>query len=305
MKIHKLRDLALVSSNVAGSAYSEYAAGTTYATGNNVKVSFESDGTTPVFPVKEYQSLADSNTGNYPPDDPVNWIELGAENRCKMFDQYVNTQTENAADIEVVIDANGAESIGIFGLYGTAVTLELIRNAETIKSKTIDLRTLIPEAGWYSWLYDAYEYGLSQVIWEFPRYISGATLEITITARSGAAACGMVVLGNASVLGSTRYDAKVGIDDYSIKATDSLGRAYLHQGNYANRADIDMWILNTHIDYVSRQLTAIRGIPAIFDCNNSGSEYQSLSIYGYVQNFDIIISGPLRSKCSLEIKGLI
>jgi len=305
MKIIVLDDITLTSSTVSGSTYNEYAGATTYAVGNTVKVSFESDGTTPLFPVKEYQSLAGSNTGNYPPDDTTNWMEIGAENRCKMFDDYTNTQTEDADDITVVLDANGFDAVGIFGIYGSDVTLKLIRAAATVKEETFDLRTLIPAAGWYSWLYNSYEYGISQILWEFPRYVSGATLEITITTRSSAAKCGMVVLGNAKTLGITQYDAKVGIDDYSTKETDLLGRTYLNQGAYAKRADITMWLENTTIDYVARQLAGVRGIASVLDLNNPGISYQSMVIYGYVGNFDIMIPGQIRSKCNLEAKGLI
>jgi len=305
MKIFALNDITLTSSTVAGSAYDEYDDEETYVIGNNVKVSLASDGVTAVFPVKEYMSLADANTDNYPPDDVINWIETGAENRCKMFDNYTNTQTTDTKDITVVLNANTFDAVGIFGIYGTGVTLKLIRNAVTIKEETFDLRTSIPASGWYSWLYNYYEYGITKILWEFPRYITGATLEITITDRVNLAKCGMVVMGNFKTLGATLYDAKVGIDDYSVKDTDSLGRTYLNQGAYANTADVTLYLRNTTIDYVHQQLASIRGLPAMFNLNNLTTEYQAMMIYGYVGNFDITIPGPVTSKCNLEVKGLI
>jgi hypothetical protein len=292
---------------VAGATNAEYAAGTTYSAGEKVKVSYESDGTTPLFPVFKYESLAGSNVGNYPPDSPDKWSEIGAENRCKMFDGYVNTQTEDTDDIEVELNANGMDCVGIFGIYGTDVTLTFKRDGATIKTETIDLRTIIPASGWYNWLYNTYEWGITQILWEFPKYVADATLEITITTRLGEAACGMVVMGNAKTLGITKFTPKIGIDDYSIKDTDTLGRTYLNQGNYANRADVVIRLDNDRVDYVARQLTSIRGVPAVFDLNNNDVDevFQSLQIYGYVQNFDVIIPGPIRSECNLEIKGLI
>jgi len=305
MKIYTLSDITLVSSNVAGSTYDEYASGTTYATGNNVKVSFESDGVTPIFPVLEYESLADANQGNYPPDSPAKWSEIGAENRCKMFDAYLNTQTANTDDIEVVVNANNVNAVGLFGLYGASVTLKLVRNTVTLKEETIDLRIFVPQTGWYAWLYQSSVYGISKLIWEFGKHATGTTLEITITARSGAAACGIVALGNGKGLGTTVYSPQTGIDDYSVTAEDALGRTYLSQGNYADRAEIDMWVPNADHDYVRQQLVDARGIASMYDLNNSGTAYQSLQIYGYPQSFSIIIPGAIRSKCALEIKGLV
>jgi hypothetical protein len=306
MELIILDDITLVSTDVAGSTYAEYASGTTYALGDKKKVSFESNGTTPRFPVVEYESLAGGNTGNYPPDSPAQWTEIGAQNAHKMFDDYTNTQTFASADINVVLDADGFSEVGLFGLYGTEVTLALKKGGATIKTETFDLRTFIPESGWYAWLFYPYELGTDKLRWSFPKYASGATLEIEITLRSSQAACGMVVMGNARDLGITRYGVKVGIDDYSIKDTDSLGRTYLAQGNYADRADIEMWLTNTNIDYVSQSLRQVRGVPAMFDLNNSGgTAFQSMILYGYTQNFDIIIPGPVRSKCNLEVRGLV
>lgn len=306
MRIITLRAVDLVETNVPDSTEDEWSSSTTYATGAVVKVS-EIDGETPipVTPVYEYESLADGNTDNWPPDNPDKWMEIGAENKWKMFDGYTNTETENDDDIEVTITANGSDCVGIFGIYGETVTIRLIRAEEVLKEEVFDLRTYIPESGWYHWLYDYMDYGINRILWDFAKYSSGATLEIVIAARVGVAKCGMVVIGNARDLGITKYDAKIGIDDYSVKSTDDFGRTYLNQGAFADRADVTMWLQNRNVDYVHRQLSAVRGTPAVFDLNNEGTEYQAMAIYGFFQNFDITIPGPIRSQCSLEIKGLI
>jgi len=43
-------------------------------------------------PHEIYKSLADTNAGNYPPDNAAKWSLIGATNRWKMFDGFVNTQ---------------------------------------------------------------------------------------------------------------------------------------------------------------------------------------------------------------------
>jgi hypothetical protein len=306
MRIVKLSPITgIQTSNVTGSAHAEYVAGTTYAAEAKVKVSFESNGTTPRFPVIEYESLAGSNVGNYPPSSPDKWSEIGAENRCKMFDGFTNTQTIHNADMEVSIDASGADTVGLFNLYGTRVHLSLVHDSEVKKTEEFDLRTFLPESGWYAWLYGSYEYGINQIIWNMPRYAADAVLEITIDARSSVAGCGLVVIGRQIPLGLTQYGPRFGIDDYSIKATDALGRTYLNQGAFAKRADIEMWMTKEQIDFVHRQLTKVRGEPAIFDLNNPDSGYQALAIYGFCQNFEITIPGYNDQRCNMEIRGLI
>jgi len=300
MKAAKKIDIILESSTVAASTEDEYASGTTYVTDDKVKVSFESDGITALTPVVEYESLEDANTGNYPPDNPTKWGEIGTSNRWAMFDEYINSVTTAAIDIEVDVTSNRANQVGLFGLVGSAVTFTLTNGATVVDTETVNLRSL-PESGWYSWLFDVYEYK-TKAFWDFPKYPS-ATLTVEITATGGEAACGEMVLGNAVFLGNTQYDAKVGIDDYSIIDTDSLDRVYLKQGNYADRAEIDMWIENTTIDNVRRKLAELRGTLSLWDLNNEGSDYDSLRILGYFRNFDITIPGPSISYCSIEIGG--
>ena len=64
MRMAPTRTISLTSSSVAASPFDEYSSGNTYALDAQVKVSFESNGTTARTPVVEYKSLANSNVGN-------------------------------------------------------------------------------------------------------------------------------------------------------------------------------------------------------------------------------------------------
>jgi hypothetical protein len=303
MKAAKKIDIILESSTVTASTEDEfdYAGSTTYNTNDIVKVGFEDDGTTARTPVVEYEALDDGITTDYPPDSPSKWGEIGTTNRWAMFDDFIlNSVTTDTTDITVAVTSNRSNIVGLFGLVGSAVTFTLTRGGSTIDTETISLSTL-PSSGWYSWLYDEYEYK-TKAFWEYTKY-TDATLTVTITVTGGEATCGEMVLGNAVFLGNTQYGAKVGIDDYSIIDTDSLDRVYLNQGNYADRAEIDMWIENTTIDNVRRKLAELRGTLSLWDLNNEGSDYDSLRILGYFRNFDITIPGPSISYCSIEIGG--
>jgi hypothetical protein len=301
MKVAKKIDIILESSTVTASTKDEYASGTTYATDDKVKVSFKSDGITALTPVVEYESLEDANTGNYPPDNPTKWGEIGTSNRWAMFDDFIlNSATTDTTDITVAVTSNRSNMVGLFGLVGLQVEFELVSDSVVIDTETIDLKTL-SASSWYSWLYDTYEYK-TKAFWEYTKY-PDATLTVTIKATGGEAACGEMMLGNSVFLGNTQYGAKVGINDYSIIDTDSLGRVYLNQGNYADRAEIDMWLENTAVDTVRRKLAELRGTLSLWDLNNENSDYDSLRILGYFRNFDITIPGPSISYCSIEIGG--
>lgn len=300
MKVAPTKTITLISSSVSSSSKDEYAAGTTYATDAEVKVSFESDGTTPLFPVVEYKSLADANTGNYPPDSPTQWTETGTSNIHAMFDGYINSATTDSTDIDVVVGSAKSDFIGLFGLVGTTVTLTLSRGGSAIKTEEINLKTQ-PSISYYAWLFEDYEYK-DRIFWEYPKY-ADATLSVSIAPAQGAATCGEMIIGSQITLGQTQYDASVGIQDYSVYSTDTLGRTYLNQGDYADRAEVELWITNNMVDIVRRKLADVRGVMSLWDLNNTGSDYDSLRIYGFFESFDIIIPGPSISKCSLTIRG--
>jgi hypothetical protein len=300
MRVAPKKTISLTSSSVAASTESEYAAGTTYATDDVVKVSFESDGLTAQTPVVEYKSLADSNTGNYPPDSPTQWSEIGTSNRWAMFDDYINSVTTDTSNIVVAVGSARSDLVGLFGLVGSSVTLTLTRSGSTIKTEEISLKKL-PAVSYYSWMFDEYEY-TDRVFWEYPKY-SDASLSVTIATTGGTASCGEMVLGSKIFLGQTQYDASVGIEDYSVYATDSLGRTYLNPGDYADRAEVELWLYNDTVDTVRRKLADVRGVMSLWDLNNIGSDYDSLRIYGFFESFDIIIPGPTFSKGSLSIRG--
>jgi len=100
----------------------------------------------------------------------------------------------------------------------------------------------------------------------------------------------------------------ISILDYSRKDTDDFGNTYLRQGNYAKKVECDIWLQNGQIDWVRKKLADVRATPAVYNFNNVNlqtSDFESLIVYGFYRNFEIIIPGINYSKCSFEVEGLI
>jgi hypothetical protein len=134
-------------------------------------------------------------------------------------------------------------------------------------------------------------------------------LRINIRWKSGEnAKCGMVALGKQYSLGKSQYEPVLEILDYSKKETDSQGRTYLKQGNFAKRAEVQAWIYNSQIDAIRRALQSVVGQAVMFDGNNeglSGTDYTSLVIYGFLRGQSITIPGPVVSRLDIDFEGLI
>ena len=128
---------------------------------------------------------------------------------------------------------------------------------------------------------------------------------VKISQLSSEAKCGVIAAGPAVEIGETKYDAELGIDDYSSTITDGLGRTYFNQGDYAKTNDLDVIIDNDEIDLIHRALSLLRGIAAIYDGNNDDTNLDSIRIYGKYDDFNIVIPGPIRSLCRITTRSVI
>ncbi|MBI9092306.1 MAG: hypothetical protein JEZ12_24085 [Desulfobacterium sp.] len=309
----------LVSSNIsADTTTPEYNAGTTYAIGAVIKVPYAVDGSTPIGPVGIYKSKVVDNVGNYPPyncdpdDDTAPWEYLGATNRWKWADTYINTQTmadgTEATDpgvIVMILNADKCDSIGIAGCVGTKVTFTLTNPSEGVVDTTV---MQLPNAAVEG---TAWDYCFEDFVWEhdivhdFPIFHQ-ATLEIRIEheAEGEYPGCGFVVLGRVADVGITKLDVGSGATDYSEKDDTKSGDVFLKPGKYAKYMDLEVQINTVEYDRIQQIFTAIRGKATVFVGNNPGTSFKSLIVFGFWYTFGMVLQGSVKSRCNLEIKGL-
>jgi hypothetical protein len=300
--------VTLDASNVAEDTHAEWASGTTYASGDRVYVTLESDGTTERTPHQIFESLTDSNTGNFPPDSPQEWSLVGATNRWAMLDQYVTSQTTNTDSIAVTLGASKIDRLALFRLQGQEVRV-VVKDGDgtVIDDTTLSLR-LDESTSWSEYFFSDIQYR-QDLIHTLPGYYQTLTVELTITAATGeTAACGHVVLGLAQHIGDTRWGATAGIADYSRKETNSLGETQLTQRDYSKTLELDLFIKTQpsgrELDRAQRALAAVRATPVVFDANNT-TDREAFLIYGFYRDFDLVAQYAVVAHCSLEIEGLI
>jgi hypothetical protein len=287
---------SLVSTDVADDAAAEWASGTTYAQGDTVKLSYAENGTDRVAPVKLFVSLADANTGNYPGTDAENWIEVSAVNRWKLFDIYAITQTEKAGSMTFRIDTSKCDTIAFINAEAADVSITMYDSEDAVVHNEEDEfpNSAVNITNWLDYFYEEFVYS-HDVVYTLPVYLVSET-EFTLT-KTG-------LIGKMFELGTTQYEPKVGINDYSRVETNAYGYDYLSPGNYAKRLEFEVLVRNSDLGMVYSLLSALRAIPTLWEANN-GTGHDTLTIYGYVKTWDLLLEGPIRSRLSIEIKGLV
>ena len=263
-------------------------------------------GTKRIYDHRVYEVIVASTTDR--PDigsvaTPPTWLDLGATNRFKMFDQIISTQTINTAQIDVdITPAAVVNAAAFFGLLGSSITLTMTDPIDgVVYTETRDLQDNTLIIDWYPYFFEEIAYLPDIVFLNLPAYGS-ATLTAFIDGGAGDAKVGEVVIGKQRNLGVTNFGTSVSIQDYSVKSTDDFGNTIIVQRAYSKRADYDVTVNTSSVAAVQKALADIRTTPTVFVGDQNRPE---TVVYGFYKQFNIVLSTPSISDCSIEVEGLV
>lgn len=234
---------------------------------------------------------------------PPTWLDLGATNRFKMFDQIISTETVYTAEVDVDITPNSVvNAAAFFGLSGNSITLTMTDPIEGVvytETRSLQDNTLIID--WYPYFFEEISFLPDMVFLGLPSYGS-ATFNAVIDGGAGDAKVGEVVIGKQRKLGVSNFGTSVSITDYSVKSTDDFGNTVIVQRAYSKRADYDVTVETSAVASVQKTLADIRTTPTVFIGDENRPE---TVVYGFYKQFNIVLSAPSISDCSIEVEGLV
>ena len=132
-----------------------------------------------------------------------------------------------------------------------------------------------------------------------------ATLEVTLT-QEGGPALGQVIAGQAWPIGTTQYNTRLGIRDYSRKDSDEFGNTRLVKRANAKRTSLPLYLHPSRLDTVREILARMHGLPALWlgDDNEGIGSYQSLTVWGWLEDWNATVIGPNEISMTIDIQGL-
>lgn len=285
----------LTATNVPETDYSAWSAGT-YNAGDRV-----------IYDHKVWEAIA---TTTAQPDtgaaaNPPTWLFVSATNRYKMFDTTVGSSTTNSGSIEVTIEPDTPyNALVLFGVEAATVQLIVRDSGSTIVyDETITLADYSPITGYYLYFFgDLPTDAQSEVTFlDIPLY-ANASYELIIDAGAGTASCAEAVFGQQTALAVTNFGTTVGIKDYSVKQVDDFGNVTIVQRPFSKRAEYDLTVETSQVGLFTRFLANIRATPVVYIGDPNRSE---TIVFGYYRDFNVVLSNPSISSCSLTIEGLI
>lgn len=231
------------------------------------------------------------------------WLDLGATNRFKMFDQIISTQTSHANNVDIdITPGEVVNAAAFFGMQANEITLIITDPVEGIvydETRSLQDNTLI--VNWYAYFFEDITFLPDMVFAGLPSY-SNATFNAIIDAGAGTAEVGEVVIGKQRTLGVTNFGTNVSIQDYSVKGRDDFGNTIIVRRAFSKRADYDVTVETSSIAAVQKSLADIRTTPTVFIGDENRPE---TVVYGFYKQFNIVLSTPSISDCSIEVEGLV
>lgn len=290
-------DSVLDASNITENDFPQWAVGTTYAIGAKVIV---------LSTHRIYESLVGSNLGNNPTtDDGTKWLNIGATNRWRAFDNTITDQATNTTSITYSFDPQSlVNSIAFFNLEATEIEVTVTDPVDgVVYDETVSLVDNSAVENWWSYFFEPIVRKSELVLFDLPNYVS-AIVDVSINAGTGnTAKVGQIVFGNQKTLGLTTYGTTVGIQDYSTKDTDAFGNVIITERRFAQTVEYDVKLVTSTVRDVQKTLASYRATPLVYSGTDTG-EFGDL-VYGYYRSFGINISTPSLSDATIEVEGLV
>ena len=282
------------NTNVPEADYAVWSSATTYALSARVILTSTH---------KIYQSLQASNLNKDPTTQPLWWVEVSPTNKWALFDSAVSTQTKQSTYIKYTVTpgqtVNAIAALNLTNATQIVITVTSA-SAGVIYSKTVDVSPVPASASWWDWFFGIKRAQTQCVLVDLPSY-PDATIRFELYGGSSLA-IGVLLIGQQRAFGAgIKYGAKVGIQDYSRKEKNDFGDTVLVQRAFARRADFELMVSADEVDSLQGFLSDVRAVPCLWI---GSTEYEATTVFGFYKTFDILISYPSQSDCSLQIEGL-
>jgi hypothetical protein len=288
----KVTDASLVAHSVPETDHAEYSASTTYNTGDRV-----------ILPSVHfvYECLSAGVLNKYPPDNPLQWVEVGPTNRWAAFDESGGTLTVATTTFEFQVTGDRIDTFGFLDVDANTIRIQATSpEYPNYFDKTIELTDAALVNSWFTYFSAPIQRKRVAVEFGVPS-IRNSTYTITI-AGSGQVSLGTFVMGHAKEFGFMEYGASVSIKSYGAVVEDDYGRRTRVRRGYARRMNVSVLLEKSVTDAVQRQFEALRETAALWVA--ADGMYESTTIYGDYKDFQVLLQYPTQNQCTLQIEGI-
>ena len=234
-------------------------------------------------------------------DTTAKWVFVRPTNLYAAFDSVMNTAS--IADSEVLswtlTPAARVNTVALFGVRASSVRVRVTVNG-VVKYEQIQNLRLRNCRTWTEWFTKTRSFRRDVSFTDLPMY-RGAVIEIVVTWPGNLPEVGEAQIGRFDFLGDVQWKPSVRTVDYSKVETDIWGNTKFMPRRAVRVIEFDLFVKNETVDEVLRLLTLAKSSPrAWFGTPLFGA----LNLFGFVQDFQIVIDNPRGSFLNLQIQEL-
>ena len=252
-----------------------------------------------------YQSVADNN--NDDPEvgvnaNPATWVDIGATNKWKMFDDANNSQSVGD-NISIQLTPNQLyNGLGAFNVSCESITVTMIDGGNTVYTKEIDMRTRPLVDGWYNWFFSGIEFITRFILVDLPP-VKTATLRIDFNGTG--AKVGTVSFGRQFSFGDAQHGTSTEVIDYSNPTEDQFGNISFSNGFTADLVNYKVHTLKNRLGQCAREIKTLgKQKPAIWIGDPTQID-DSTAVYGYNRDYRQTYDSPTICTVSITVRGIV
>jgi len=229
------------------------------------------------------------------------WILVRPTNLYAAFDSVMSTASVGDGEVLswTLLPVARVDSVVLFGVRAASVRVRVTVGGLVKYDKTQNLR-LRNCRSWSEWFTKPRSFRRDVSFTDLPMY-RNAVIEIIVTWQGRQPEVGEVQLGRFDYLGQVQWEPSVRTVDYSKVETDVWGNTRFTPRRAVRVVEFDLFIANESVDEVLRLLTLAKSAPRAW----LGTPlFGLLNLFGFVQDFQIVIRGPEGSFLNLQIQEL-
>ena len=250
-----------------------------------------------------YKRLVAGAGTTAPESDPTNWRDLRVTTRWAPLVMTEDTELLVIGNLHLSLPAGSSPGLYFGGIKASSIRTVVVKPDANLRS---DRTHALPPAyaGWLSDGKASLYVDMSGEIYE------GDRIDITLMQASvsgsaiGVAALSYLISGIDYYLGETLQGARLGITDFSRRATDEFGTTTFVRRKFAKRLNVDVMLPTADLQRVFDLLTEMRGNVVLWVPGTS-SELAPLSFFGWCKDFGLTVAYTRHATCALEIEGVI
>ena len=289
-----ITDAMLADSNITEDDHPQWDMSTSYDPGDKVIV---------LATHRIYEAQV-ATTGDDPTeDDGTTWLDIGATERWRAFDQRVGSVAARTSPIYYKLEPGTlAGGVAVLGMQAASVR---VRITDTVDGVVYDKTTnLVDNSGvldWFTYYYDPVNFGQRLALFDLPIY-TDSEVEIWVEG-SVTVELGQIVIGATRNLGDTLTDSRLGILDFSRKERDAFGNFAVVERAFALTSDYEFSFPSRDSVRVQGILARNRARPTVFSAGEDTDAFGTL-VYGFYRDMSINLVSNNVAFATLEVEGI-